>query len=112
MDETIPNRDTLLKDHIMASYIELCTISSKLLGQVRGNTTGSKYHTFVEFEEQMFKIYNLSCVFSLGTNIKKTMRDWINAKRKNPPSNKFMLKSVDLFESFSHELVIRKIIEV
>lgn len=112
MDETIPNRDTLLKDRIVDTYIDLCSISSKLLGQIRGNTAGSKYTTFIQFEEHMYKIYNLSCVFPLGNDMKKDMKDWIKANRKNVPSNKFMLRSVDLFEQFANELVLRKIIEV
>lgn len=111
-DETIANRDTLLKDHIVDTYIDLCNISSKLVVQIRGNAAGSKHVSFTAFEGSMYKIYNLSCVFPLGTDIKKEMKKWMSAKRKNPPSNSFMLRSIDLFEKFSIELVLRKIIEV
>lgn len=112
MDETIPNRTTLLKDHIVDTYIDLCNTSSKLMGQVKGNKAGSKYITFTQFESEMYRIYNLSCVFSLDPVIKKELHDWMDVKRKRNPSDSFMVKSVKLFETFAHELVVRKIIEV
>ena len=112
MDETIANRDTLLKDHIVDTYIELCNITSKLTVQIRSNGAGSKVVSFKSFEHGMYKIYNLSCVYPLGDDIKNEMKKWMDAKRKNPPSNRFMLLSIVLFEKFANELVVRKIIEV
>lgn len=112
MEETKPNRDTPVKDRILALYFDLCDTSSLLMGQMHGNAAGSVSNTYKMFEKDMFEIYALSCVLSLRPRAKMKVDQWANAKRTHPIKNKFIYKSIKVFEEFAKELVSMQIIKV
>lgn len=112
MDETLPTRETPVKERILYIYFDLCTMSSQLMSQMKGSRTGNKQLTYTNFEKGLLEMYTMTTIFKLGVATKKTMTTWTGTKHRIPVNDATILKTIRLFEAFSRELVAMQIIKV
>lgn len=113
IEGTIPDIQTSNKDRIQQLYIELNYLSSVLLNQVNSNAPGNVYFTFIEFRQGMYELYSSSYRYkNFNNELKRRYLHWKNIKTNTRPSNKFIYKSIKLYNDIIDELVRVEVLEL
>lgn len=112
MEETIAHTQNPIKDRILFLYLEICANSASLQNMIMSNAAGNKQLLFNEFRKQAFELYNLSYRYDkLNATILDDMHKWMLVK-KSFPTNKFILKSIEVTNTYISELKRIQVIEM